>query len=277
MHHLFVLVDHLHELDDPALVVEPLLPAVPQVLEKDGRVLVEERQVAQPAHQYLIVEAGVREDLRVGLEGDGCAGAFRLADDLQGDDDVAPLEADVEILALVPDPHVQPCGKAVHDRQTDPMQTAGDLVALPVELASGVKGGHHHLHGGLVVLRHDAGRDPSTVIGDGRRPIRVYRDLDPGAEPAHGLVDAVVDDLVHQMVQAAGVGAPDVHARPLADRLQAFEHLDALGVVTGIFHRISSCVCFLSDSNQGSILPFSRYRATSVPSLALPSDMAWGY
>ncbi len=116
VHHLFVLVDHLHELDDPALVVELLLPAVPQVLEKDGRVLVEERQVAQPAHQYLIVEAGVREDLRVGLEGDGCAGAFRLPDHLQGDDDVAPLEADVEILALVPHPHVQPCGQAVHDR-----------------------------------------------------------------------------------------------------------------------------------------------------------------
>src|SRR5699024_12287636 len=38
-----------------------------------------------------------------------------------------------------------------------------------------------------------------------------------------GLVDGVVHDLVDQVVQATLAGGADIHARPLADRLQPFE------------------------------------------------------
>ena len=41
-----------------------------------------------------------------------------------------------------------------------------------------------------------------------------------------GLVDGVVDDLVHQVVQAAFAGGSDVHARALADGFQALEDGD---------------------------------------------------
>ena len=48
------------------------------------------------------------------------------------------------------------------------------------------------------------------------------------------LVDAVVDDLVHHVVQArAIVGVADIHARTLADSLQALENLDGIGAVLG--------------------------------------------
>ena len=39
------------------------------------------------------------------------------------------------------------------------------------------------------------------------------------------LVDRVVDDLVDQVVQAALTGGADVHAGPLADRLETLEDL----------------------------------------------------
>ena len=40
------------------------------------------------------------------------------------------------------------------------------------------------------------------------------------------LVDGVVHDLIDQMVQAAGAGGADIHARALAHRFQAFQDLD---------------------------------------------------
>ena len=45
------------------------------------------------------------------------------------------------------------------------------------------------------------------------------------------LVDAVVDDLPEALHQAAGVGRSDVHARALADRLEALEDQEVGGVV----------------------------------------------
>ena len=42
------------------------------------------------------------------------------------------------------------------------------------------------------------------------------------------LVDRVVDDLPEQVVVAARVDAADVHAGPLAHRLEALEDLDVL-------------------------------------------------
>ena len=47
----------------------------------------------------------------------------------------------------------------------------------------------------------------------------------------HRLVDRVVDDLPDQVVQPGEAGRADVHARPFADRIEAFEDLDRVGVV----------------------------------------------
>ena len=56
-------------------------------------------------------------------------------------------------------------------------------------------------------------------------------DVDAGAVAGHRLVDGVVDDLPDQVVQALQAGGADVHARALADRVEALEDLDVLGVV----------------------------------------------
>ena len=50
-----------------------------------------------------------------------------------------------------------------------------------------------------------------------------------------GLVHGVVEHFGEEVVQRALVGAADVHARPLAHRLEAFQYLDVLG---GIARRL---------------------------------------
>ena len=61
------------------------------------------------------------------------------------------------------------------------------------------------------------------------------------------LVDRVVDDLVDEVVQPADAGRADVHAGPLADRLEALEDGDVLGVVASRARRavlLSGCSVF---------------------------------
>ena len=60
------------------------------------------------------------------------------------------------------------------------------------------------------------------------------RDRDLRAAAGQRLVDGVVDDLVDEVMQTALTGRADVHARPLADRLESLENGDVLCVVTGI-------------------------------------------
>ena len=52
-------------------------------------------------------------------------------------------------------------------------------------------------------------------------------------------VDGIVRDLEHHVVKARSVvGIADIHARPLAHRVEALEHLDAVRVIVvliGIF------------------------------------------
>ncbi len=111
------------------------------------------------------------------------------------------------------------------------MQAAGHFVAAAAELASRMEHRQHHLQGGLLQLGLLIHRDAAAIVDDGDAAIGVNGDVDGVTVAGHGLVDAVVDDLANEVVQAANVGAADVHARPAADRLQALEHLDVLGAV----------------------------------------------
>ena len=56
------------------------------------------------------------------------------------------------------------------------------------------------------------------------------------ATPGQGLVDAVVDDLPQAVHEAAGVGRPDVHAGPLAHRLEPLED-EEVRCVVGVVRR----------------------------------------
>ena len=76
--------------------------------------------------------------------------------------------------------------------------------------------------------------DPATVVLDRHAAIGVDGHRDALGESRHRLVDRVVDDLVHQMVQPAMGSITDVHPRPLADVLQVRKMLQIFVGVLGI-------------------------------------------
>ena len=131
------------------------------------------------------------------------------------------------LVAVAPDAQVEPVGQAVDHRDADAVQAARDLVGVLVELPAGVQDGHDHLGGGDALALVDVDRDAAAIVGHRDRAVGIDGHVDPSGVAGQRLVDRVVDDLEHHVVQAgAVVGVADVHARPHAHGLEPFENLD---------------------------------------------------
>ena len=111
------------------------------------------------------------------------------------------------------------------------MQPSGYRVGALLELAACVQRGQHRgqcRNLGLLVV---VNRNPPSVVLDAHSPVCEQGDIDSRAESSHCLVDGVVDDLPHQVVQAARTGRSDVHSGPTSYRLESFEDGDIASVV----------------------------------------------
>src|SRR5699024_4413061 len=129
-------------------------------------------------------------------------------------------------VAVAVDLRIEADGQRVHDGGAHAVQTAGDRVAASAELAAGVQDRQHDLQRGDALRGVHRDGDAAAVVDDAHAPVLEDRHLDVGRIPGHGLVDGVVDDLLHQVVQAALRRGADVHAGPLAHRLETFEDGD---------------------------------------------------
>src|SRR5439155_18738123 len=72
------------------------------------------------------------------------------------------------------------------------------------------------------------------AVANGDRVVWMDRDLDRVVVARQRLVDGVVDDLADEVVEAPDPGRADVHAGAEPDGLQALEHGDVLGRVSGL-------------------------------------------
>ncbi len=225
------LVEELYEGADSSVVVVDLLLADTGILEVDGDLGVEEGLIPEPVLQGVEIEDDGLEHGLVRQEGDGGTGLLRLADDLDGSVGHSVLVALPVDLSIPLDGGDEPLGECVHHGHSDSVQTSGDLVGVLVELTSGVQVGQTEFHGGFGLSLGDSGGDTPTVVDDGDGTVAVDGDLDPGGESRHDLIDGVVHDLVDEVVQTAGIRAPDVHTGPLADRFETFEGFDAVRIV----------------------------------------------
>ena len=122
------------------------------------------------------------------------------------------------------------------------MKPGGDRVRLAAELAPGMEGRHNRLD------RRNAGslvgvyRDTTPIVFDGNDTFPVDSNDDFGTVTAHEFVDCVVDRLVDELMQAALIGAANVHTRPEADGFHAFEDLDVFGgVAIGLHFHLFRC------------------------------------
>ena len=224
--------------DDAVLVLVRLgrLALGSLVGEPDLEALVEEGHHLQPFHHRLGPELDLLEDGRVRPERDGGPGAatgspsgdlqlpgrFSAVDELQN-----------MVVTATVDLQEEPGGQGVHHRDAHAVQATGDLVAAPLtELATGVEHGEHHLGRRLSpLLLHRAGRDTPAVVDDLHPSVGQQGDVDLRAVAGHGLVDGIVDDLPHQVVETGGAGRADVHPGPFPDRVQPLQNGDVLGAV----------------------------------------------
>ena len=173
----------------------------------------------------------VAEDLLVGMEGDGGAAAVRGGADLLDrplrDAAAEALPPQLAVAGDLDDHAVRQC---VHDRGADPVQPARGLVGAFAELAARVQGAEDHLQrrlAGELGMRIDG--DAAAVVAHHDRLVGAQLDLDAAGMARHRLVHGVVEDLGHEVMQRAFVGAADIHAGALADGFKPFQHLDRGG------------------------------------------------
>ena len=150
-------------------------------------------------------------------------------------------------VVLAPDPpvevdlDVERAGQRVDHGDADAVQAAGDRVGIAVELAARVQDRHDHLDGGLLLHRVHVDRDAAAVVEDAHAAVVLEHHVDAGGVARHRLVDGVVHDLLDHVVQTALTGGADVHAGPLADRLEALENGDRRRAVAALLFRHGTC------------------------------------
>ncbi|MNQ56832.1 hypothetical protein D3C85_709670 [compost metagenome] len=169
----------------------------------------------------------------LGIRPEMHAGAGVALADAAHDFQLAGLEAVGEghqvFAAIALDPHVDAGGQRVHHRDADAVQATGELVVLVGELAAGMQLGEDQLDAGHPFLGVDIHRHAAAVVEYLQGIVLVEDHLHALGVAGQGLVHAVVDDFLGQVVGPRGVG---VHARALAYRVEAGEDFDGIRVVS---------------------------------------------
>ena len=93
--------------------------------------------------------------------------------------------------------------------------------------------GEDNLYRGDFFLGVQINRNATTVVDNRNGVVLVDGNLDMIAKAGKRFVYRVVDDLVHQMVEAARTRRADVHARAFAHSFKALQNLDVLAAVVG--------------------------------------------
>ena len=168
-----------------------------------------------------------------------CSPSYRLSRARCG---LAARELLAVDLSVAPHLDLERLREGVDDRHADPVQPAGDLVALAAELAARVQLRQDDGEGRQPLLDHDIDRDARSVVGNGDRIVRMERYFDAVRAVREGLVDGVVDDLVDEVMEASGARRADVHAGAQPDRLETLENGDVFCGVSCLSQRKKPCI-----------------------------------
>ena len=194
---------------------------MPLAAESDLQTFVQISNLFEMGDQQIEIIFDDRENLRVRFERDSgpvlsCFFAFR-----QVTGGFSPHVILAVHPTLTTDFSAQVRRQRVHYRPADTVQAAGDLVSATAELPAGVQSGHHSFQSALAGLCVFVNRNAAPVVDHRYPAVLGDRDVNAFAVTGHSLVDRVIQDLIDQVVQAALVGASDVHSRTDAHGLQA--------------------------------------------------------
>ena len=229
-------VEVLDEGADAALIAHRLfdLFAAAQIAQRDLHPRVQERLLTQARKQRVVIKRQLVEDRPVRLEGDLGSRVVRRSDRVELLYRHAALKTNLVNGAVVMHAHRAPLGKGVDDRRAHAVQAAGDLVARAAELAARVQHRVDDLDGGLALRRVHPDGDAAPVVAHADHIAFKDLDFNMRAVARERLVDAVVDDLINEVMQPPRRRRADVHARALPDSFQPFEDLNLFGTVIGV-------------------------------------------
>jgi len=191
-----------------------------------------------PEFDGLAVELHHGEGFDAGEEAHGSAAlAVRVAAPDERCFGVAVAKAHVVLGAIAPDREVEPLRERIDDGDAHAVEAAGNLVGVLVEFPARVQLSHDDFGGRDAFAGVDVRRNAAPVIGDFDGSIRVQNHMHMLGMPRESLVNRVVHHLVDHVVEPGPVvRITDIHPRPFADRVQALENLDGIGIVGGCRH-----------------------------------------
>ncbi len=222
MEHFPVAVDIFHKGNNAAFINKLCLLVGPFIDQCDFDAGVEKSQFPKAVGNYIKAEFRLFKNFIVRQKGDGGAASPAFADRMQRAVRNTPLIGLAIHNAFAPHFQFAGAGKRVDHRHADAVQTAGDFISFVVEFTSGVQFGHCDFRRrnslGFVNIHRDA---PAVVFHD---DAVVHPDFNGNGitEPRRRLVNAVVDDFIHQVMKAFFAGGTDIHGRTLANRFQTF-------------------------------------------------------
>src|SRR5712692_2156089 len=115
-------------------------------------------------------------------------------------------------------------GKKVNHGNADAVQSAGNLVSVRVELATGVKFGHYDFGSGFLFLLHHVDGNTAAVVYYCNGMVKMNSYFNGIAESRQSLVNGVIDHFVNQVMQAQLAGGSDIHGRTLAHSIAPFQY-----------------------------------------------------
>ena len=240
-------VQIFHERTDAAFVAERIFLFLPRALifQRNAKPLVQIRQLAQTDFQRVVHKIGGFENFFIGKKSYFRASFLGIAHHLHAalrHAAVVHLLVNVPVLIYF---RFQPFRKRVHRLYAYAVQAARYLIpGIPAELAARVHFGEYYFQRGNSLFRVNIHGDAAPVVAHGAAAVGIDGYFDVRAVSRQRLVDRVIHNLVHKVVQPFRIGGGNIHAGAFSDVFQAVENLYLFRAVL-VFYFFRHCRLFL--------------------------------
>ena len=187
----------------------------------NGDTLIQKGQLANTQTQGIIAVFSFRKDGSIRLKMYRSTGNIAIALFIELFRGFALSKLNAVAFAAAAHFNLHMLTQSVNAGNTYTMQAAGNLVAAVTELTACMQYCHDNLNSRLLFLFHHIHGDTTAVIDNRNAVILMDNYLDITAVAGQSLVNTVVHNLIHQMVQTAGGRTADIHSRSFAYSLQA--------------------------------------------------------
>src|SRR5699024_3490652 len=182
-------IQMLHKSANAAFILEHLVALSSLLDQAYAHARIEKGQLAQTFCQHLVAEFYIGENTGTGMKMDHRTRLLRIARGLQGSQRLPHAVALLVDLVVATDRHVQAIGQRIDDGYTDTVQTAGNIVGVGIELATGMQHRHDDLGCRAPLFFMQIHRYTTTIVRYGDALIAVNGHLYLPAVSGQRLVD----------------------------------------------------------------------------------------